>query len=250
MSILQIIGIVCLAGCLAALVWVVIAHMKEKKISGPIMVFLMCFLLFVGCGIMHSIGFEIELPDGDNTIKQNPVNDAPTLDGETGEVENNFEENDQNSDSPVSKESNNSSIVFDALQYKFTDSVSGNFLTSTESELVEILGDPEKIDEWNFRSGTGLEYPIRSLAYESGNYVYEFNNDRLVRIQIFEQFSFENKADIPTMFGLELTGTSESLDTGATYKVTDCGVHELQCTFGRAANTIDITFISYVDIFD
>lgn len=65
MSILQIIGIVCLVGCLAALVWAVIAHAKDKKVSGPVMVFLMCFLLFIGSGFLSSQGFDLNAPGKD-----------------------------------------------------------------------------------------------------------------------------------------------------------------------------------------
>lgn len=91
MGILQIIGIVCLVGCLAALVWAVIAHAKDKKVSGPVMVFVMCFLLFIGSGFLSSQGFELNVPEKDapkaETVKRNDKKDTeaeePTAQNDT-----------------------------------------------------------------------------------------------------------------------------------------------------------------------
>ena len=42
---LKIFGGIGLAGSLASLVWLIIAHVRDKKKDGPIILFFMCFLL-------------------------------------------------------------------------------------------------------------------------------------------------------------------------------------------------------------
>ena len=62
---LNIFGGIGLAGSLASLVWLIIAHVRDKKKDGPIILFFMCFLLFAGSGFLYSAGFEIKLPSKD-----------------------------------------------------------------------------------------------------------------------------------------------------------------------------------------
>ena len=138
--------------------------------------------------------------------------------------------------------------MFDVLQYLFSDSVSGAYLTSTEQEVISALGEPEDIDVWTHER-SGLKYEIRSLSYDDGTYVYEFNNNYLMRIQIFDTFTFDDKDNILPMFGLKMFANSKKVDTGSAYRVYDCGIHDLWCTFGESEGSIDITYISYTDLF-
>lgn len=85
-------------------------------------------------------------------------------------------------------------VVFDAKRFIGED---GEPLG--EQEVIEMLGEPDSIDEWNYKALTA-SYPMRTLVY--GNYEYSFNNDILQRININESFPYSKKEDILEMFGL------------------------------------------------
>lgn len=191
---------------------------KSRRIS-PIFAL---FVFFLGCVMIGLMGKNL----GDKSEKKEKQGKEAT---------------------PVEEETS-VPVVFDALQYRFLDSTSGLYLTSNEQEIIAALGEPEDIDVWNYERN-GLLYEIRSLSYNEGKYVYEFNNNYLHRIQIFENFSFDDKDDILPMFGLEMLPKSKAVDTGATYRVYDCGINDLWCTFGSEEGIIDMTYISYTDIF-
>lgn len=69
-------------------------------------------------------------------------------------------------------------VVFDALQYEVKD---GHNIT--EDELIERLGEPESIEEWDYETGSGRRYSIRTLYYEDEE--YSFNNDNLQRVTLW-----------------------------------------------------------------
>ena len=89
---LKIFGGIGLAGSLASLVWLIIAHVRDKKKDGPIILFFMCFLLFAGSGFLYSAGFEIKLPskddadivqeDAEKPQDAEPAADSPSPDGQ------------------------------------------------------------------------------------------------------------------------------------------------------------------------
>lgn len=142
-------------------------------------------------------------------------------------------------DAPVAK-------VFDASTFLVTGD-DGTKRPMTEAEVIGVLGDPENAEDWNYSFG-GSEYPVRSLSYHGGDYTYEFYNDQLARIQIFAPATFVAKDDIPELYNLG--GGSVIVDTATTYRVENCGVHDLWCTLGSEEGTIDIAYISYTNFFD
>lgn len=73
---LYIIGGIGAAGCLIAIILLLIFHAKDKSKAVPLIMFVMCFLLFIGSGMLHSVGFEIKLPSRDSDSKQGPVDDT------------------------------------------------------------------------------------------------------------------------------------------------------------------------------
>lgn len=142
-------------------------------------------------------------------------------------------------------------VVFDAQKFMLLmqiDATSEGYITVSEKELIKMIGEPDRIEEWNYEVAN-MTYPIRSLFYDGGNYVYEFNNDYLTRIQIFESFHYKDKSDIIEMFGLSRTARTEITDTGKAYRAYNCMINDLWCTFGSEENTIEMTYISYSDLF-
>jgi len=106
-------------------------------------------------------------------------------------------------------------VVLDATSF-----IDGN-RTISESKLVEMKGEPDEIEEWNYK-GLSKTYPLRTLHY--GNYAFHFNSDRLQRISISEDIPYANKDDILKMFGLKKYSDSKITDTNAAYRVSNCGV--------------------------
>ena len=70
----------------------------------------------------------------------------------------------------------------------------------------------------------------------------------LARIQIFIPATFSSKDTIPQMYNLD--SGHVVADTPAAYRIENCGVHDLWCTYGDEENTIDIAYISYTNFFD
>ena len=46
-------------------------------------------------------------------------------------------------------------IVFDALQYEVK-----NGKNISETELIEQLGEPDRTEDWNYKTASGMAYPI------------------------------------------------------------------------------------------
>lgn len=132
-------------------------------------------------------------------------------------------------------------IIFDAMQY-WKD----NNTTISENELVELLGEPDSIDEWNYKSFSKV-YPIRQLNY--GNYEYLFNNDLLQRINIYEEISYKNVDDILGMFGLKEYSNTEIVNNNVSYRATNCGVHDLWIP-SKNEDSFDIVKITYGTIWE
>ncbi|WFD12250.1 hypothetical protein [Tepidibacter hydrothermalis] len=132
-----------------------------------------------------------------------------------------------------------SNVIFDVTQFYASENA-----TVSESKLIEMLGDPDEIEEWDYKK-LSKSYPIRTLIY--GNYRYNFNSDMLQRISIEEEIPYENKNEILEMFGLKKYKNSDVTDTNSAYRVTNCGVHDFwtQYSDGKLTNIR----ISYSSLF-
>ena len=139
-------------------------------------------------------------------------------------------------------------IVFDAAQF-YTEE-NGEYRPFHESEVIELIGEPESIEEWDYTSPTGLIYPIRALTYEDGEYVYEFNNDYLLRIQIFKPFEYEERDSFIEMFNLPRYSDTTIDDNGLNYHARRCGVYDLWL-MDITDTTVGTTYITYFSgVFD
>ena len=131
-------------------------------------------------------------------------------------------------------------VVFDALQYEVKDGEN-----ITEAELINQLGEPDSIEEWNYEVGGGQYYPIRTLYYRANE--YSFNDDKLQRITLYDKFSYNSKDDFLPMFNLKQYSNTQINDTNYYYRAYYCGVHDLWLEYGDGE--ITMTKITYGNIF-
>ena len=131
-------------------------------------------------------------------------------------------------------------VVFDALQYEVKDGKN-----ISETELIEQLGEPDRTEDWNYKTASGMAYPIRTLYY--GNNEYSFNNDNLQRVTLYDKFSYSSKDDFLPMFNLKKYSNTNINDTGAYYRAYACGVNDLWLEYSDGE--ITMTKISYGTVF-
>lgn len=131
-------------------------------------------------------------------------------------------------------------VVFDALQYEVKDGKN-----ISETELIEQLGEPDRTEDWNYKTASGMAYPIRTLYY--GNNEYSFNNNNLQRVTLYDKFSYSSKDDFLPMFNLKKYSNTNINDTGAYYRAYACGVNDLWLEYSDGE--ITMTKISYGTVF-
>ncbi len=123
----------------------------------------------------------------------------------------------------------------------------------TEDDIIALYGEPESIDEWKYeRFSDGLTYAIRTLSYTKSNgeyWEFSFNNDLLQRISIDDcNISFDKKSDVMGLFGCKKYSNTETTDTNAALRYTNCGVSDLWA-WSVEDNVIKGIKISYSDLF-
>ena len=117
----------------------------------------------------------------------------------------------------------------------------------TEAEFLEIMGEPDSVEEWNLNNVT-TTYPIKTLVYEDVE--YHFNNDYLQRISFNSSvIPYENKEDILAMFGLKKYANSKVTDTNTAYRVYNCGVNDFWCLYDEETKTLSWVAINYSSLF-
>jgi hypothetical protein len=155
----------------------------------------------------------------------------------------------ETSETKIDPETVNIDVFFDATRF-----IVDNERTVSEAELIEMLGEPDSIDEWNYESyqsllGKEVEYTIRSLYYNNGTYEYKFNNDMLQRITITEEFQYKSKEDILPMFGLKKYSNTKISDLNVSYRCSNCGVSDFWI-YDMDENTVNGINISYGSLFE
>ena len=138
------------------------------------------------------------------------------------------------------KTSENVPVVFDALQYEVKDGKN-----ITEADLINQLGEPDKVEEWNYEVSGGKYYPIRTLYYGANE--YNFNDDKLQRITLYDKFQYKSKDDFLPMFNLKRYSNTEINDTNFYYRAFYCGVHDIWLEYTE--NEITMAKITYGSIF-
>ena len=114
--------------------------------------------------------------------------------------------------------------VFDAMSF-YTDAVSKT--TVTQDELVSKLGNPEEIEDWNFKDGKGKEFKITTLYYDNYTYEYNFYENYLQRISINKDIPLIDKNKNLKLFNLSQNDNTRLNDTGSALRYYNCGVNDL-----------------------
>lgn len=133
-----------------------------------------------------------------------------------------------------------------AIVYDISSIYDGKTAVS-EARLIELLGEPDSIDEWKYSTSASKNYPIKTLYY--GYYEYSFNNDCLQRISINSSIQYESKADFLAMFGLKKYSNSIEKDTGSAYRVSMCGVNDFWMGYDSKTKEIKWVKISLGNLF-
>ena len=116
-------------------------------------------------------------------------------------------------------------VVIDAMSFWVDASQE---IAISDEELIERLGEPESVDEWNYINSE-TKVPIKTLYYDDNTYAYHFNSGVLQRIKIEDvEIPYANKKEIPSLFGLNGYANAKVVaDTGVAYRVENCGVRQL-----------------------
>ena len=150
----------------------------------------------------------------------------------------------QSSSTDINKENNiNDKTIFDTKAF-----IVDGKRTVTEEELIKKIGQPDKVDNWDYTSATGDKYPIKTLIY--GKYEYKFNDGYLKRITILEPIAYKYKSDFLEMFNVTKNAQSKLKDTGAAYRLTDGSIHDFWVGYDDKTKKTEWIHISYSDLFD
>lgn len=126
----------------------------------------------------------------------------------------------KNKSGAVENEEHSVAVIEDVNQYS---------KISTEA-LVGKLGEPVSDEKWTNKTAKG-NFEVETYSYDVNSNHYEFiiADDTVVRLSIYSDqnwngkgslFSFEDKKQIPKMFGVELSKKSRINDTNSAYVVT------------------------------
>jgi len=86
-----------------------------------------------------------------------------------------------------------------------------------EKHLIDLIGEPESKDEWNFTSPNGQTYKAMTLVYEQGNKEFLFIDGKVVRFTYYgNKQTYKNEKHALALFGIK-PGPNITLvaDTGA-----------------------------------
>lgn len=87
----------------------------------------------------------------------------------------------------------NVALIVDAVQ----------FAGLSESELIELIGDPESKNQWNFDSANGQTYKAVTLTYDNGNQEFLFIDGKVVRFTFYGTGqTYENEDQALRLFGI------------------------------------------------
>jgi len=77
------------------------------------------------------------------------------------------------------------------------------FAKMTMTELKDLLGDPEDIDEWEYKSLNGQVYDAVTWSYDKGNQEFMFIDDKLVRFTMYGTGQkYEDEDHALALFGI------------------------------------------------
>jgi hypothetical protein len=137
----------------------------------------------------------------------------------------------------------NQTVILDAMSFWKNEERTA---TISETELIQRLGEPDAVEEWNYKTDGELEYPIKTLIY--GDWRYNFNNNMVQWISADGlHIPYDSKDEILAMFNLKKYKNSEITDTGFAYRVQRCGIRSFWVAIMTDTELNSIR-ISYGDI--
>lgn len=159
-----------------------------------------------------------------------------------------YEENgDGQQDEQKSKNNKDESIIINAEQ----------FWRISPEQLIEIMGEPEEIEERDFDTGVDT-YPSISYKYEDGRYNFLIIENCVVKLTVYspkykesngEGFTYKSENQIFTMFGIKMSNdTVRTANTGyalryqlVTDKIEDFWVTDIDSE-NKTFNIVNITY--------
>lgn len=91
------------------------------------------------------------------------------------------------------------------------------FFRISPEKLIEVMGKPKEINEWNYNSANGNTYAATSYYYDNtlGKCEFLIIDNKVVRLNIIKEMQFKNEKDILRMFGITITDNIKKVaDTG------------------------------------
>lgn len=86
----------------------------------------------------------------------------------------------------------------------------------SKEELMEILGEPVEVEEWNFDSANGNTYPVTTYFYgDDKEYEFLVIDDVVVRLNILREIQFNSEKGLLRTLGVtNFEKTTKIADTG------------------------------------
>jgi hypothetical protein len=125
------------------------------------------------------------------------------------------------------------------------------FAKLTMPELQEVLGEPEDIDEWEFKSTNGQTYDAVTWIYDDGNQEFMFIDDKIVRYTMYgTDQTYNDKDHVLALFGITPgPNITKVADTGSAirYERVDVSmkVDDFWLIEGSEKNSIGTVKITY-----
>lgn len=122
------------------------------------------------------------------------------------------------------------------------------FSRITAEELVKAMGDPESIEDWNYKFGSKT-YPAKTYIYDSGKIEFMLIDNSVIRLTYYSgnKEQFNNERDIFKMFNIVLSSNMKKVsDTGVAlrYQMISDKIADIWIT-GIDKKTFDVVKVTY-----
>lgn len=94
------------------------------------------------------------------------------------------------------------------------------FARITSEELINLMGDPEEIEDMNYKSPNGNTYPTKTYYYNENKYQFLVIDNSVVRMNIFSEkyndkdgrsFEFKDEESIFALFSIKTSKNIEKI---------------------------------------
>lgn len=131
------------------------------------------------------------------------------------------------------------------------------FSKITSEELIDKLGEPEKVEKWNNTKGDGSKYEVNTYYYNSGKYEFLVSDDSVIRFTVYSDkamgvsengFKYTNEDDIFKMFGIETSSNLNKVidnNVALRYQLVSDKVADVWIPAIEKNKTFDIIKITY-----